>query len=200
MCWSSRVGWAPGPMRDCPSRRAPTSRRSGSSSTRPWPAGTASARRALEAQRSAVRPRIRSAAKAARLLHPDAVRVAEEVVPLLAHLHVVPPRGELPRQRGRIAPFHAERARGHPPGPPVEPARRLHAGLRAKPAKEAAGEQRGYRLGLTLAAHGPQRGARPSARKIQSGGERVQRALAGRERIDVARIEAEEGATVLQHD
>jgi len=133
-------------------------------------------------------------------IHDNPLRVAEEVVPLLAHLHVVPPRGELPRQRGRIAPFHAERARGHPPGPPVEPARRLHAGLRAKPAKEAAGEQRGYRLGLTLAAHGPQRGARPSARKIQSGGERVQRALAGRERIDVARIEAEEGATVLQHD
>ena len=120
--------------------------------------------------------------------------------------HSSPTRTSCPRaassraSAGRIAALHAQGARGHAPGTPVEPARRLHAGLRAEPAEEATGEQRGHRLGLTLAAHGPQGGARPSALEIHGGGEGVERALAGSERVDMAGVEGEEGAAVLEQD
>src|SRR5215468_11726476 len=73
---------------------------------------------------------IRAAHEAAVGIEPDAMGVAEEIVPLLAHLHVVAASGKVAREGGLVAALEVESARGRAPGAAIEPARRFHARLR----------------------------------------------------------------------
>src|SRR4026209_185934 len=62
----------------------------------------------LEAQRSTGRARIRSAPQPAFRIEPDAMRVAEEIVPLLADRDLVTAPGEVAGQLGRVPSLEAQ--------------------------------------------------------------------------------------------
>src|SRR5215468_7640527 len=82
------------------------------------------------AEGGAIGPRIRATHEATVGIEPDAMGVAEEIVPLLAYLHVVAAGAEVAYEGGLVAPFEVEGSRRGAPGAAVEPARRFHAGLR----------------------------------------------------------------------
>src|SRR5678815_6165336 len=91
------------------------------------------------------------------------MRVAEEIVPLLADRDLVAAPGEVAGQLGRVPSLEAQGPRGGAPGASVEPARGLHRGLRAEPPEQPPGEDRGLGLRLALAAHGAVDEARAAA-------------------------------------
>src|SRR5499426_2055731 len=97
---------------------------------------------------------IRAAHEAAVGIEPDAMGVAEEIIPLLAHLHVVASGSEIAREGDFVAALEIEGSRGRAPGAAIEPARRFHACLRPQAAVEPSREECGLRLRLSLAAHG----------------------------------------------
>src|SRR5439155_8782704 len=116
-----------------------------------------------EAEGPAVGPGVRASAEAPRLrLDPDALGVAEEVVPISGDLDLVAPGSQLACQLGRIPPFEIEGPGRRPPGTAVEPAGRFHAGLHPEPALKPARDESGLRLGLALAPHGPVDEPRPA--------------------------------------
>src|SRR5262245_66587749 len=79
--------------------------------------------------------------------------MAHQIAPVLDDLDVVAARAERLARVAVEARLESERSRLVAPGAPVEPARRLDGRLRSEPAVEAARDQRGLRLRLTLAAH-----------------------------------------------
>src|SRR5215475_15561511 len=143
---------------------------------------------------------IRAAHEAAVGIEPDAMGVAEEIVPLLAHLYVVAAGGEVAREGGLVAALEIEGSRGRAPRTAIEPARRFHARLRPQAAVEPSREKCGLRLGLALAAHGSVDEARSARLQIHGGDERMHRQLPRRERVGLGRIEGEERAAVLEDD
>src|SRR5438093_1190122 len=154
-----------------------------------------------EAEGPAVGPGVRASAEAPRLRRdPDALSVAEEVVPFLGDLDLVASCGQLPRQVGRITPLEVEAPGWRPPRAAIEPAGRLRAALGPEPALKPAGDERGLRLGLALAPHGPVDEARPAPVEIHGRDQRVHGALAGGERVGLGGIEREEGAPILEDD
>src|SRR6266849_4286850 len=132
-----------------------------------------------EAEGGTVGAGIGAANEAAVGIEPDTLRVSEEVVPLVGHVNIVAARGELNRHLWPVASFQAERASRRSPGAAIDPARRLHARLRAHAAVETARDEGGLRLRLAFASHRPVDEARAAALEIHGGDERVQGALAG---------------------
>ena len=87
-----------------------------------------------EAEGPAVGPRVRASTEAPRLrLDPDALGMAEEVVPFSGDLDLVAPGSQLPCQLGRIPSFEIEGPGRRPPGTAIEPAGRFHGGLHPEP-------------------------------------------------------------------
>src|SRR5262247_376092 len=94
------------------------------------------------AEGGAIGSRIRAGHEAAVGIEPDAMGVAEEIVPLLAYLHVVAAGGEVVHEAGLVAPLEVEGSRRGAPRAAVEPARRFHAGLRPQVPIEPARKER----------------------------------------------------------
>src|SRR5438445_2831839 len=151
-----------------------------------------------EPERASIGSRIRAAEEAAVGIEPDALGVAEQIVPLARDLDVVSARGELGRHLGAIASLEAESAGRRSPRATIDPARRLHARLRAHAAIETARDERRLRLRLAFAAHGPVDEARAAVLEIHGRDQRVQGALAGSKGIGLAGIQREERAAILK--
>src|SRR5215470_19202191 len=105
------------------------------------------------AEGRAIGSRIRATHEATVGIEPNAMGVAEEIVPLLAYLHVVAAGGKVAHEGGLVAALEIEGSRGRAPGAAIEPARRFHARLRPQAAIEPSREECALRLGLALAAH-----------------------------------------------
>src|SRR5215831_4445180 len=161
-----------------------------------WSSGMSSPPSAAEG--GAIGSRIRAAHKAAVGIEPDAVGVAEEIIPLLAYLHVVAARGEVVHEAGLVAPLEVEGSRRGAPGAPVEPARRFYAGLRPQVPIEPAREESSLSLGLPLAAHGPIHEARPAGLEIHGRDQRVHGPLARSQHVGLGWVERKEGTAILE--
>src|SRR5215831_12067037 len=130
------------------------------------------------AEGRAIGSRIRAAHEATVGIEPDAMGVAEEIVPLLAYLHVVAAGGEVAHEGSLVAPLEVEGSRRGAPRAAVEPAGRFHAGLRPQAPIEPARKERSLSLGLPLATHGPIHEARPAGLEIHGRDQRVHGPLA----------------------
>src|SRR5262245_31776018 len=144
----------------------------------------------LEAEGGAVGARVGRTREPGRI-DADHLSVAHEIAPALDDFHLVAALAQRLANVVAEAILEPERARLLAPGTAEEPARRLDRRLRAEPSVDDAGDERGLRLRLALAAHRAVDEPRTSVDQVHGGDQRMRSLFARLQAVDVPRVERE---------